>query len=98
MKVLGKHGMELARIALETKKGEPILAHASVPAANITGDARITLDCAGDELVARIKMNGWAMNAVVTLDDVAAVKGVLSGNLIKFVLRGMMKKSGNART
>lgn len=92
MKVLAKNGLELATVDLQTRKGEPVSAHACVPAAKFSGDAKIRLDYASDQLVAHVTMNGWACDAVLTVDDIADARGAISGNLIRLLLKGMVKK------
>lgn len=91
MKIVAKNGFELATVALEAKKGEPLLAHTRVPAAKLAADAKIRLERAGDDLVAHVTMNGWAMDAIVTLDDIAGAKGAMNGDVFKFVLKAIMR-------
>jgi len=92
MRVLAKNGMEIATVALEAKKGEPLVAHTVVPMAKIALDAKIALERAGDDLVAHVTVPGMvAFDLVVTLDDIAGAKGAMSSDVFKFALKAMMK-------
>ncbi|MGV8083411.1 MAG: hypothetical protein AB2L09_07255 [Coriobacteriia bacterium] len=91
MKVVAKNGVELATVALEARKGEPLVAHTRVPAAKFATDAKIRLERVSDDLVAHVTVGGWALDAVVTLDDIAGAKGAMNGDVFKFVLKAMMR-------
>lgn len=91
MKILGKNGMELANVALEAKKGEPLVAHAVVPMANMKVDAAVTLERVGDDLVAHVKIPKLApLSVIITLDDISGAKAAMNGDVFKFALKAMM--------
>ncbi|MGV8083969.1 MAG: hypothetical protein AB2L09_10115 [Coriobacteriia bacterium] len=91
MRILGKNGAEIATVALQAKKGEPLVARTRVPAAKLAVDAKIALEKVGDDLIAHITMGGWAFDAVVTLDDIAGAKAAMNGDVFRFALKAMMK-------
>ena len=91
MKVLTKAGSELATVSLEAKKGQPLVAHTRIPAAKMALDAKIRLEKVGDDLVAHVAASGFAVDVVVTLDDIAGAKGAMSSDVFKFALKAMMR-------
>lgn len=92
MKLVSKDGEELAILALTTEKGEPVQVTAEVLGKTIElPQTEVALDKIEDGLNVHIRIPGMVnFNIQLDKNDVKSMKGLMSGDAIKFFMKSFI--------
>ncbi|MDR3052923.1 MAG: hypothetical protein LBU48_03565 [Coriobacteriales bacterium] len=94
MKVLTVQGEELATIALKGGKGQPLTSTVKVPelGVQVTQQVEISTERCAEGLILHVRIPGTAkLDALLEPADVSALKGLMSGSMIKFFIGALLK-------
>jgi len=88
VKLLSKTGEELARVDVQSGKGEPLSAKVTMGDMVIESpEVEMSLEKVGEDLVAHVRIPGMVNFAVaVEPADVGALKGMMSKDVLKFMM------------
>lgn len=93
MKLLTKDRKELADVSLSAPKGKPLVATINACGKTITAPGvELELTKEGTDLVAHVRIPGMVnFNVAVEPGDMSALKGLMSKDVLKFVMSTLFK-------
>lgn len=93
MRLLSKTNEELARVDIVSGKGEPLAAKVTMGDTVINSpEVETRIEKVGDNLVAHVRIPGMVnFSVAVEPSDVGALKGMMSKDVLKFMMSSFFK-------